>query len=170
MDRITQIEEGLKAVLEGIDGSTVGDYTYLSTIKSVYFEQDDEVTSVTKSSSNRFPTVTIKQEPGETVNSGESKAYQNEIFYTLCFKVSLGTPSSNPRQALKVKMNEVLQDLKFAIYNDYHLNDTCDEAHVLSSSREYYSDGKTLRNGQINVRIRIEYTQSRSNPAINVCA
>lgn len=169
MDRITQIEEGLKAVLEGIDGTLVGAYQYLNTVKSVYFEQDDEVTSVTKSTANRYPTICVKMEPEETVLDGEAQAFVNEINYTLECKVSLGTPTSNPRQSLKLKMNELAQDVKFALSNNKHLNDTCDETHILSLTREFYDDGKALRNGQLNIVLRVEYTQSRQNPSINVC-
>ena len=169
MDRITQIENGLKTVLEYIDGTLKGQYQYINDVKSVYFEEEDEVVSVTKSTSNRYPTICIKMSPNETVLEGDAKAYVNEIFYTLECKVSLSVPTANPRQALKTKMNEMVQDVKAAISSNYHLNGTCDEASVLGSVREYYTNSDSLRNGQVNISIKIEYTQSRYNPAINVC-
>ena len=167
MDRITQIEESLKAVLLAVDGSMVDAYQYLNDVKSVYFEQEDEVVSVTKSANNRYPTVCVKMDPNENILDGEATAYVNELFYILECKVSLTKPESNPRQALKVEMNKLSQDIKFAISNDYHLTGTCDEAELTSLTRSYYDDGKAMRNGQLNIGLRITYTQSRLNPAIN---
>jgi len=168
-DRISYIEDELKNVLLTIDESTVGSYTYINEVKSVYFEQEDEVVSITKSTKSGYPTILISLQPNEIVLSGEAKAYVNELNYILDCKVSLDKPTSNPKQSLKTKMNELAQDIKFCISNNYHINDSCDEAEILYTIRQYNNDGNTLRSGNLKVGLKITYTQSRLNPSINVC-
>ena len=168
MDRISQIEEGLKEVLMGINGTTVGAYEYVNTLKSVYFEQDDEALSVTNLSRG-YPVIVVKMEPDETILSGESQAYQNVLNYVLEGKVENNTPTTNPKQAIKTKMNELAQDVKCAISNNYHLNGTCDEAELMRVVRRYRNDGNALRSGDVLMYLKVTYTQARLNPAINVC-
>lgn len=170
MDRITQIETGLQEVLIGIDGTQVGVYQYLNDVKSVYFEQEDEVVSITKSIDSGYPNIVVKMDPDETILEGESKAYQNLISYILECKVSLDKPVSNPKQALKTKMNELAQDVKFALSANDHLNDTCDDASITRLSRRYNTEGNALRSGDLIIYLNVIYTQSRLNPSINVCA
>jgi len=166
LDRITAIEAQLGDVLLTIDGKTHGAYKYLSELKSVYFEQDDEAVTI---SDGGYPSIVLRMSPNETILSGESKAYRNMLRYTLECKVENLDPSVNPRQALKVLMNELEQDIKFCLSNNYHLNDTCDIVSINSFSRNYNKVGNVLRAGELKVDITIQYSQSRLNPAINIC-
>lgn len=170
VDRITTIEEQLRAVLLSIDASIVKEYQYLNDVKSVYFEEADQVVSITKTINSGYPNIIIRMNPDEDILEGEAQAYQNRISYKLVCEVKMEKPESNPKQALKTKMNTLLQDVKFAISNNYHLNGTCDEATLNRSNRSYNDDGNTLRSGNLMIELDIEYTQSRHNPAINVCA
>lgn len=166
MDRLTAIETQLKEVLLTIDGEVDGTYTYLSEVKSVYSEQDDEVVTI---ADGGYPSIVVTLEPDEVILSGESKAYRSLVNYVLECKVENTDPTVNPKQALKVLMNELAQDLKYALSKNYHLNGTCDIVTIRGFTRKYAKKGNVLRTGELMVRISIQYSQSRLNPAINIC-
>lgn len=169
-DRITDIETQLGNVLLDIGATGIQGYTYLSDVKGVNFEQDDEVLAITRSVvSNGYPTILVTMDPNELILSGEAKAYTSELSYVLDCKVAIADPVPNPKQALKQKMNELAQDIKYCISNNYHLNGTVDEAELIYTTRQYQNDGNTLRSGNLKVGLKVTYTQSRKNPAINVC-
>ena len=171
MDRRTAIDNALATVMQSIDGSTTASgYTFYNTVLTVNIE-DEAVTANTTG----FPAISIMEgdDGGEEQLEGTQRAYRNEIEYKLMCEVQNDVADINattsPKNALKVKMNELLSDIKKAISDNPSLNDTCDLCSVLASKREYTDDGNILRAGDLIVDISVIYSQSRINPDNN-CA
>jgi hypothetical protein len=170
LDRRTEIDNALADVMQSIDGSTKDGYTFYNTVQTVNIE-DEAVTANTTG----FPAISIMEgdNGGEEILEGEQRAYRNEIFYELQCEVQNDITDINattsPKNALKVKMNELLSDIKKAISDNTHLNNTCDICSVIASKREYTDDGNIIRAGDLIVEISVIYSQSRINPDNN-CA
>ena len=154
-----------------IDGSTTpSGYIFYNTVATVNIE-DEAVTQNTTG----FPAISIMEGDGggEEILSGEQRAYRSEIFYELQCEVVNDITNINattsPKNALKVKMNELLSDIKKAISDNPSLSDTCDLCSVIASKREYSDDGNVIRAGDLMVEISVIYSQSRINPNNN-CA
>jgi len=164
MDRLTTIENELVNVLKDIDGSLTDTYQYLTDVKTV-----DVIDEVLEIDGGGYPSILVDLDPNEIIGDGESKAYRNTRFFKLTCRVSNEDVTVNPRQAIKTKMNMLDQDIKYALSSNYHLNDSCDSAYIISSNRIYHNENSILRTGDLIMNIKVVYTQSRLNPSLNVC-
>lgn len=167
-DRLTEIEEALKSVMESINGSTLpSGYQYYNTVGVVNIDDDALASDIAD-----FPTVAIYMgEDGETGLEGEQHAYRNEVAMRLVVGVENAPLSivdtQLPRFEINKKMNTMLSDIKAALSNNYQLNGTCDLVTYVSSERDYTENGNALRAGDLIVDVNIIYTQSRLNPNEN---
>ena len=158
-DIITKIEEALANAILKIDGSTTPNgYTFFNKIVNVNVDDETLVT--------QYPIVDIFLFNSEGNISGEQMALRNELEFELRCGVenSLG---GNPRRLADKKMNTILSDIKYILYNDKELWDTCDKVEYVSSTREYNEGNNSRRVADLIIDVRITYTQSISNPTIS---
>lgn len=163
VDLLTAIELEFKKVMLDIKKTTTtaGGYTYFNTVTVVNI--DDECVAKDRGD---FPTISIYLDPNENILSGDQQAFENETFFKLVCSVALDEPVGTPRFAINKKMNEMLSDLKAVLSGNTSLNCSCDLVSPLTSNRVYNNDGDMFRAGDLIVRARVNYTQSRNNPLL----
>jgi len=174
MDIISKMEENIALVLATIDGTLQdGGYTYYS--KTGTIEIEDEVVSQLTNEENGIDgsevNYTIEQDTGEDgldFSVGQN-AFTNEIPYLISGKIHLNGDEQYPKRAAKIKMNELLADLKHAFGNNYALNKTCNWFAYAGSNRIYAENNDIIQTGTLEVRFSLNYAQAIYNPDVYAC-
>lgn len=185
MDRLSSIENELKNLILTIDGTTQpSGYQYYNDIDICNIEDEGWIASQNYVLSagtgiNSYPSVNIYLDPNEKITDHSANVYKNVAYMTLIGRVQnddsydITTSASNIPQNSKFminkKMNELLSDIKHLFGVNFSLNGLCDRCKIVSSKRKYTQDNKVYRTGDIIINLEIEYTQSFSNPNLNVC-
>ena len=174
MDIISKIESNMQLVLETIDGSlqTTG-YTFKS--KTGTIEIEDEVVSQEINRVNGIDgsevNYEIEQDAGENGDDFDlgANAYANTTVYVIRAKIHLDGDEAYPKRAAKIKMNEVLADMKFAFGNNHSLNKSCDLFRYAGSNRTYAENNDTIQTGTLETKFVLIYGQDVGNPDMYAC-
>ncbi len=179
MDRLSLIEEELKNVILKIDGTLQPTgYTYYTSVDIVNVEDEgwidvqNYVTETSPTGLNSYPSINIYLDPREDTYDHTANVYANKDYFRLVGRVqndSMNIVPQNSKFDINRKMNELLSDVKFVIAQNNTLNDTVDRCNLVRSERKYTQDNKVYRTGDIIIYLEVKYTQSFSNPDLNVC-
>ena len=181
-DRITNIETELVATLETIDQTLQPTgYTFYSNTGTV--QVYDEVLSLGRNAvsvDNDYESVNHQIEQQESIGiegqdwSTGQKAYSNRVVYVIESKVhNVGDESSSnehPKNAIRKRMNECLNDLLFAVGNNYQLNGQVSWIRFLGAYREYEDiTNNRIQSGTLVTQWEVMFNQSFDNPDLNAC-
>ncbi|MCF8012578.1 MAG: hypothetical protein K9L56_15010 [Clostridiales bacterium] len=168
MDIVSNIEEQLKTVLEGISNNSIGDYTQYTKTGVVNIE--DEILSRVESDSITDINYMIVEEDEETNTSFQigQNALSNVIPLKIIARVKNATDESFPRRAIKRRMNEVLTDVKQSLYMNFTLNNSCDYVEYKRSRKEIFNSNR-IYTGDLIIDIIVRYSQSGKNPNMIAC-
>jgi hypothetical protein len=178
MDRITTIESKIVDVLNRIDGTTQpSGYKFYSVTGTI--QVDDEVlslatnrTTIPKNVKSVNHTIEHREDIGVEVQewSTGQKAYTSRIVFTIKSKVHNIGDEKNAKNAIRIKMNEVLSDLMKAVNDDYQLDKTVQWCRMLNSFREYEDvTNNRIQSATLISNWEVVYNQSFTNPDIPVC-
>ena len=170
MDRLTEIENNIALVLQGIDGTLQSTgYTYKTEAGTVNVY--DEMISIAENVNNKMVNYEIEQDFGEDAldYSEGQNAMTNEVVYRITCKVHNDGTETNPKRAIISKMNEVLADLKFAFGNNHTVNKKCNWFIYAGSEREYAENNNIIQAGSLVVRFTCNYSQALYNPDVHAC-
>ena len=179
MDRITTIETKVAAVLDSIDGTSQSTgykfYTNTGTIQ-VY----DEVLSLGRNSTtsgetNKGVNYVFELQDSAGIEGMEwstgQKAYTNRFMLQLDAKVhNSGEGTSHPKNEIRIKMNECLNDLLFAFAKDYTLAGQV-QSIIFKNAFRLYEDitNNRIQSGTLQTLWEVTFQQDFSNPDISAC-
>jgi len=172
--RIDTIEAKIFDVLEKIDGTTQSTgYTYYTSTGSVQIY--DEKLSLSRNINALEVNHYIDQVEGEGIYSSEFQVGQwaitNTTNYEIRSKVHNDGTESNAKNAIRIKLNEVFDDLLFAFSNRYTLDGHVSWIRFVSAIPKY----ETITNNRIQsatliTKWEVSFTQSIANTSIKSCA
>jgi hypothetical protein len=181
-DRITNIESEITTALESIDKSVqYSGYTFYTQTGTVCVY--DEVLSLGR---NLIEDTTDYKSVNHVVEQQESTgiegqewttgqiAYTNRVVYEIKSKVhNVGTESttlSNPKNAIRMRMNECLNDLLYVFGQNYQLNGHVSWIRFLGAYRGYEDiTNNRIQSGILTTQWEVVFTQSFNNPDIPAC-
>ncbi len=164
--RLNQIEQGLTDTLLMIRKDTPSSYGYLYLNDITLVNCMDESLALAYTD---YPYINFFQ-TDEQILGGEQRAYRSIAKYRLECRVAVDDLTPQPRFAINAQMNDMLDDLKAVLSDNYHLQCNVDRADIKYSRRIYNDEsGHNLRVGQLQVDIDILYSQSRQKPDTNAC-
>ena len=100
----------------------------------------------------------------DSIAGAGNQAYTNEVEKVLLVKGELPSFSSNPLFEARTIMRQALDDLKMLFGRNRCLNGACDSIMYTGSQIENLKRNDTQRPLQLRVRVKIVYSQDRSNP------
>jgi hypothetical protein len=185
-DRITNIEEQLVVTIQTIDKSTQPTgYTFYTKTGTVQLY--DEVLSLstnkhtsTSASPTNYKSVNhvIEQQESTGIEGQEwttgQWAYTNRVVYVIESKVhnvgSESTSKESPKNAIRKRMNECLNDLLFAFGKNYTLNGKVAWIKFLGAFRDYEDvTNNRIQSGKLISQWEVVFTQSFNNPNLPAC-
>lgn len=168
-NRITDIEEKLKELLESIDGTIqpIG-YTYHTKTGTVNIE--DEVLSLANNTDNKMVNYCIyaSDETGLDWSIGQN-SYMSELVILISARVHNVGDEGNPKFAINERMNEVLSDFKHLLYKNNTIGRMVEIAKYTGSRRVYSATNNRITTGDIEIFINLQYSQQGENPDIMAC-
>jgi len=161
MDLITNIETQMVECLKRIDVAVPAPsgYVYYNTVTIV--NKTDEACAL---DFGEYPTIAVYMDTDENNEDAFANAFMNTIRFKIEGNVAITDESDNPRFDIRVKMNELLSDIK-AIFGNYPtINCSCDNSHLTNSTRIYNVKNDEFRVGQLEVWVEVQYSQLRADP------
>ena len=173
MSRLQDIETKLSNLLSTIDGGTHGLYTYHSTTGTI--QVYDEVLSMGRNSDNKHVNHVIEQQEDIGVENNEfqagQNAFTNRAIYTITSKVYNIGNEGNAKNAIRLKLNELIDDLIYLFGNNYTLNGVVSYIRFNNAIREYEDiTNNRIQSASLVTTWEVVYTQSIANPGIKACA
>lgn len=179
MDRISTIENKVSDTLLSIDGTLQSTgykfYTNTGTVQ-VY----DEVLSLARNTTTVGETnksVNYEYEMQDTNgiqglewSTGQS-AYTNKLLLVVKAKVhNVSDGTMHPKNEMRIRMNECLNDQLFAFAKNYHLNGQVDSI-IFMDARRHYEDitNNRIQTGTLETLWSVTFQQSFSNPDVPAC-
>jgi hypothetical protein len=95
-----------------------------------------------------------------------SNCLRNSIFFVVTAKVKNNPLDPSPKRAVKVKCNEVLQDIKYMISTDTTLDGNAYFVKYDSSERKYLKSQNVVRSANQIVYIEVQYGQALNRPDV----
>jgi hypothetical protein len=181
MDYISKLENELYNTILSIDGTTQSTgYKYYSNTGTV--QVYDEVLSLGRNialsatPSNDYKSVNhiVEQQEstgieGQDWSTGQW-AYTNRVVYVIKSKVHNIGNESDYKNAIRTRMNEVYNDLLFAIGQNYTLNGMAQYIRFLNAYREYEDiTNNRIQTGTIITQWEVIFSQSINNPDVPAC-
>ena len=173
-DRLTVIEDKLEVLIKSID-KTIQPNGYEFNTATGNVQVDDEVIGgIISSSKGSHLTIdyTFEQdtagEQNDDWNSGANDS-QNSTKYILVARVISNPASKLPKRDVKIKCNEVLSDIKYAIAHNYTLDGNLLYLEYVSSSRVYNTSQNITRAANLEIIVNLQYGQEFNNPNIAAC-
>ena len=171
--RLANIETKMVSLLESVDGSNQGSYTYNSTTGQV--QVYDEVLSISRNTDTKFVNHYIEQQEDVGVENTEYQvgqyAYNQRVIYEIKSKVHNIGDENNAKNAIRTKMNELLDDLLYLFGNNYTLNGQATKIQFNNAYRDYSDvSNNRIQSGELVTTWTVEYTQSIADPSQKACA
>lgn len=174
-NRLDTIELDIADTLKSIDGLTTSlGYTYYTTTGSV--QLFDENLSLNRNTNNKMVNHYIEQSPDQDgIVYSEFQVGQwastNESIYEIRSKLHNTGTESNAKNAIRSKMNDLLDDLLYAFGNRFTLGGRVSYIQFLSATREYEDvTNNRIQSATLVTKWKIVFTQSIANPSTKSCA
>jgi len=182
MDLITNIEENgiFRALLE-IQHSltpTPGEYNPYSSTGEVKIDDQILATETLVTNHNitlpeasyliNYDVEQTEPEIGDEMDIGQN-VYTNVLYYDIIAHVTLKGDEEHSTRKTKIRMNEILSDLKWVFGKHYDLYKNCEYIEYVSGGRIENYDDDILNTAKLKTTWKIVYTQSIFNPNIMGC-
>jgi hypothetical protein len=172
MNRLDQIETAIISVLKLIDGEDTDTYIFNSITGTV--QVYDEVLSLHTNDNYKMVNHTIEQDENYGLVLMDQQlgqwAYSQSIRYIIKSKVHNLGDEKNAKNAIRSKMNGVLDDLLYAFGQNYTLDGKVGHIRFNGMIREYdVVTNNRIQSGVIVTKWDILFSQSINNPAIPAC-
>jgi len=173
MDRLTLVEQKIAELLKTIDNTVVapvGDYQYYTRTGQVDVEDESLADAL---NDNDLNTVNyLVEHDGDEVPTSYTygqNAYANRVQFKITARVKNINTSSSPRKDIRVRMNEVLGDLKYLFNENYSLGRVAELALYNGSSRVIYPSENSITTGELVFKLRVDYMQRGNHPDKLAC-
>jgi len=173
MSRLDTVETKITTLLETIDGTDQGTYTYNTTTGRV--QVFDEVLSLSRNTDYGHVNHILEQQEDVGVEAAEFQAGQyaftQRVIYDIKSKVHNVGSEANAKNAIRTKMNELLDDLLYLFGNTYTLEGQVSWIKFKSAVREYEDiTNNRIQSATLVTKWEVVYTQSIANPNVKSCA